>query len=177
MGDGPLTLLCPSASPSQPDAKVIGIVGGSARDPRVSYLRRPLPVIGSILDLAHGVDPREVFRTAAPCAEAACQHFDGTDCTLASRLVALAPTAVDELPHCPIRRNCRWFQQEGRAACERCPQIVTLAYMAHAALRQASVPPGRAEARADAGGAPPAIDASASDEEPVRIAVGLFPET
>ena len=24
-----------------------------------------------------------------------------------------------------IRRTCRWFAQEGRAACLRCPQILT----------------------------------------------------
>jgi hypothetical protein len=32
---------------------------------------------------------------------------------------------VDGLPACTIRRECRWFRQEGRAACQRCPQIVT----------------------------------------------------
>jgi hypothetical protein len=32
---------------------------------------------------------------------------------------------VESLPACRIRPDCRWFVQEGRAACLRCPQIVT----------------------------------------------------
>jgi hypothetical protein len=30
-----------------------------------------------------------------------------------------------QVPACNIRRDCRWFRQEGRAACQRCPQIAT----------------------------------------------------
>ena len=133
--------LCPSAPPEQPGARVVGVVQGTPTEPRVAYLRQALPVVPSVLALAQSLDPREVFRTAAPCAESACQHFDGTDCSLVSRIVATVPTAVDELPFCPIRRDCRWFQQERGAACERCPQIVTLAYMATQALKDAAAPP------------------------------------
>jgi hypothetical protein len=35
---------------------------------------------------------------------------------------------VDALPACAIRPACRWWQQEGKAACQRCPQVVTQAY-------------------------------------------------
>jgi len=31
----------------------------------------------------------------------------------------------DGLPACLIRATCRWYQQEGKAACHRCPQVVT----------------------------------------------------
>lgn len=134
--------LCPSAPPDQKDARVIGVVGGSPAEPRVGYLERALPVIPSVLALAQGLDVREIFRTAAPCAESSCQHFDGNDCSLVTRVVSGLPAVVDELPPCPIRRDCRWFRQEGRLACERCPQIVTLAYMATSAMRAAASPPG-----------------------------------
>jgi len=33
--------------------------------------------------------------------------------------------AADKLPPCVIRPTCRWYKQEGAAACHRCPQIVT----------------------------------------------------
>ncbi len=52
-------------------------------------------------------------------------HFDGTRCQLAVRIAKLLPEVVDSLPACNIRSDCRWFRQEGRAACLRCPQIVT----------------------------------------------------
>ncbi|NCS45084.1 MAG: nitrogen fixation protein, partial [Microcystis aeruginosa BS11-05] len=32
---------------------------------------------------------------------------------------------TDILPPCRIRQNCRWWLQEGKAACLRCPQVVT----------------------------------------------------
>ena len=88
--------LCPSASPEQPGAQVIGIVGGSTSEPRIAYLRRALPVLPSVLDLAQGLDPREVFRTATPCAESSCQHYDGNDCMLVGRVVSMLPTGVGE---------------------------------------------------------------------------------
>jgi hypothetical protein len=52
-------------------------------------------------------------------------HFDGHDCRLATRLVQLLPAVVDRLPPCHVRPDCRWWQQEGKAACLRCPQVVT----------------------------------------------------
>ncbi|MDZ8068670.1 MAG: hypothetical protein RMY64_24065 [Nostoc sp. DedQUE08] len=65
------------------------------------------------------------FRTAAPCATKGCQHFDGKDCRLAMRVVENLPKVVEDLPPCSIRRDCQWWQQEGKAACMRCPQVIT----------------------------------------------------
>jgi hypothetical protein len=54
-----------------------------------------------------------------------CRHFKGNACTLAHRIVdGLAPV-VNALPPCQIRPTCRWFRQEGRNACLRCPQVIT----------------------------------------------------
>jgi hypothetical protein len=135
-------VLCPSAPPDQADASLIGVVVGGVDAPRLSYLRQPLPVLPEILALAQPADPREVYRAAAPCAETACQHFREGECTLAARVTEMLPAVVDTLPACSIRRDCRWFRQEGRAACERCPQIVTLLYQASAAQRAAAIPRG-----------------------------------
>jgi len=33
--------------------------------------------------------------------------------------------AVSALPRCAIRPRCRWFRQEGREACLRCPLVAT----------------------------------------------------
>ena len=52
-------------------------------------------------------------------------HFAENRCRLASRVVETLPEAVDGLPPCRIRPTCRWWQQEGKAACLRCPMIVT----------------------------------------------------
>jgi hypothetical protein len=42
-----------------------------------------------------------------------------------TRIARYPHPVVKALPVCTIRAECRWFAQEGRAACERCPQVVT----------------------------------------------------
>ena len=118
-------LLCPSAQPDMEGSVLFGVVGGTAEEARVGYLVEPQPVTGEILALAAPVAPTEVFRFAAPCAGKGCQHFDGTNCRLAGKIVNRLPAVVDLLPACGIRPNCRWFSQEGKAACLRCPLVVT----------------------------------------------------
>jgi len=55
--------------------------------------------------------------------------------------LGMLPEVVDHLPACNIRPDCRWFRQEGRAACVRCPQIVTGTHDADETLRKvAGVP-------------------------------------
>lgn len=117
--------LCPSAQPDMAESVVFGVVAGSVDEPRVAYLDKPQPVTEELLSLAEPVLPTEVFRFAAPCAGHSCRHFDGKECRLAARTVHLLPEAVDILPPCSIRPTCRWWQQEGKAACLRCPMVVT----------------------------------------------------
>jgi Cobalamin biosynthesis protein CobN and related Mg-chelatases len=132
--------LCPSAQPEMKGSIILGVVGGSAEEPRLGFLSQPQPVTEQVLALAEGVKPTEIFRFAAPCAGTSCVHFDGKDCRLASRIVKLVPPVVDMLPSCRIRPECRWWQQEGKAACLRCPLVVTENYQPSAELRSAATP-------------------------------------
>lgn len=121
-------LMCPSAQPDMKEARVIGVVGGTVETVKVAYVNEVLPVTDEILQAAAPAKPTEVFRFAAHCETKACRHFDGTNCNLATRIVQILPAVVDTLPACLIRPTCRWYQQEGRAACLRCPQVVTESY-------------------------------------------------
>jgi hypothetical protein len=100
-------------------------VGGTLQSSKVSYLKETQPLIDHISKLGDQITPEEVFRIAAPCEGKGCQHFDGHDCRLAKRVVEQLPIAAEQLPPCPIRRNCQWWQQEGVSACMRCPQVIT----------------------------------------------------
>jgi len=120
--------LCPSAPPKMGGSVVFGVVGGTVEQPCLAYLVEPQPVTNAILELSQPVSPTEVFRFAAPCAEGACMHFDGSRCGLVTRIVKLLPKVVDVIPPCRVRPNCRWWRQEGKAACIRCPQVVTETY-------------------------------------------------
>ena len=140
MKSNPTMPLCPSAQPEMENSVIFGVVGGTAQEPRVTHLVEPRPVSAELLAFSEPVKPTEVFRFAAPCAGKGCQHFDGTNCQLASRVIQLLPSVVERLPVCSLRPNCRWWQQEGKAACLRCPQIVTEYYHASETLQQAADP-------------------------------------
>ncbi|MGH2585582.1 MAG: nitrogen fixation protein [Dehalococcoidia bacterium] len=132
--------LCPSARPGMDGAVIIGVMGGSAREPRLAHLVQPLPVVDEVLALAAPASPTAVFRFAAPCAGDACTHFAENRCRLATRIVEQLPEAVDGLPACRIRPDCRWWRQEGKAACLRCPMIVTETANPTDELREATDP-------------------------------------
>ena len=108
--------------------------------PRVGYLAEDLPVTEDVLALSGPLAPAEIFRFAAPCAGGACRHFDGSDCRLATRIVTLLPPVVAGVPPCPIRSDCRWWKQEGKAACLRCPQVITERYDPPEPIRQVADP-------------------------------------
>jgi hypothetical protein len=116
---------CPSAPADASNAVVLGVVLGTAFEPRLTLLADPIAANSDILALAGEALPTEVFRFAAPCAAHRCRHFRNEKCQLAERIVATLPEVVSGLPSCRIRPTCRWWQQEGREACVRCPQIVT----------------------------------------------------
>lgn len=123
-----MSKLCPSAQPGMDRCTVLGVVRRDGPNPILEYLREPLPATPEILGMAAPLKPIEVFRLAATCAEHKCPHFDGTDCRLAARVVRILPAVVDKLPPCIIRQRCRWYAQEGGAACRRCPEITTVSY-------------------------------------------------
>src|SRR5215472_16670919 len=123
-----MSKLCPSAQPGMDGCRVLGVVQQDGPTPMLQYLSEPLPATPEVLAMAAPLKATEVFRLAATCAEHKCPHFDGADCRLATRIVQILPATVDTLPLCIIRKQCRWFSQEGGAACKRCPEITTVTY-------------------------------------------------
>jgi hypothetical protein len=116
--------LCPSA-PCRPGAKVIGVVGPG---PRVGYIEPPLPVDSEFVESASANGPPEQrFRFADECVSCGCQWWDGARCGVSDAALELrsAERTSQDLPRCGIRPRCQWFAQNGRAACEVCPLIVT----------------------------------------------------
>jgi len=133
---------CPSAQPDWEGAKVFGVVGGTPDAPETAYLAAPVPVTPELIALAQPVEPAEVFRFAAPCACSKCGHYSEQHarCKLAEKTVRWVPAVTDSLPVCSIRAECRWWNQEGRAACMRCPQVVTNNFSPSPAMRNAADP-------------------------------------
>jgi len=121
-------------------AVAFGVVQGTPSDPKVGYLTDIIPATPELLAVTGPIPPVEVFRFAAGCAENGCKHFQNCNCQLIERIVTLLPPTVDQLPACEIRPQCRWWLQSGKAACLRCPQVVTQNYQPTEAMRQAAEP-------------------------------------
>jgi hypothetical protein len=133
-----MSKMCPSAQPGMDNCRVLGVIDHDAPKPMLLYLNREMAVTPEVLALAAPLKPTEVFRLAATCEEQRCPHYDGTDCQLATRIVAMIPAAVESLPPCLIRKDCRWYSQEGEAACHRCPEITTVTYDLSPRMREVS---------------------------------------
>ena len=133
-------ILCPSAQPDWQGSVAIGVIGGTAQEPIVTHFPNTLPVTNELLALSDPVTPTEVFRFAAPCLRGGCLHFKQQKCQLASNIVNILPVVMDHLPSCAIRPHCRWWQQEGKEACSRCPQVVTDNYNPSESMRAAGTP-------------------------------------
>jgi hypothetical protein len=144
-------LQCPSAQPDWPGAEVFAVMEGTAQAPAARYLASPVPV-GDPEELAvltAPVTPTEAVRVAAPCRTARCGHFRDDRCTLVERVVDRLPVMLTIAPACAIRSECRWWAQEGVAACRRCPQVVTTRSTADPNWVAVCEPPGHPEVRAE----------------------------
>lgn len=105
-------LLCPSAEDRN------GTIELGIGEPlqRLAFSRVRKPRDTRATDLS-------TMRLAGPCITSDCMNWnDG--CNLGK---TLAETAVrlrlNARPHCPIRRDCRWFAENGRAACGACALV------------------------------------------------------
>jgi hypothetical protein len=133
-----MSKLCPSAQPGMDQCRVLGVVQRDEPAPMLQYLNEYLQATPEVLASSAPLKSTEVFRLAATCAEHRCPHFDGRDCRLATRIVQILPAAVETLPPCIIRKQCRWYFQEGGAACRRCPEITTVSYDLSPQVREVS---------------------------------------
>ena len=77
------------------------------------------------------------FRFAGACQTVACRQWQDNQCQVgvAAATVAKRLEIVEGLPRCAIRPNCRWWHQEGSAACAACAWVV------HTPTRPAAVVP------------------------------------
>ncbi len=117
-------LMCPSAETEMDDSVIFGMVVGSVTAPKLVHFDRVKQIPPALLALESPVRATEIFRIAATCIEHGCEHFDGENCRLTSRIIAELPTVTEQIPACPIRSTCRWWHQEGVPACQRCQQVV-----------------------------------------------------
>jgi hypothetical protein len=135
-------LHCPSAQPDMTGARAFGLIDHTGDAPTTAFLAATVPVTPDLLEMAEPLPPTQVFRFSAPCQQGKCSHWQGA-CSLVDRIVQLLPAASLTLPPCRIRADCRWYAEQGRPACQRCPQVITEIAKPTELMAQAAAPPKR----------------------------------
>jgi hypothetical protein len=121
---GKTAFTCPSAPP-EAGSVLLGVVASPGQ---IVYITPNPPVSQEMLETfqKNGIVAENRLRFAGPCMEHRCLQWAGNRCGLIDRVVDhFGPAEGGEpLPRCGIRGTCRWFAQQGRAACESCPEVI-----------------------------------------------------
>ncbi len=110
---------CPNTSVDD----ATGAFGRQDDDGNVKFFDRVLPLPDSVRPTLIARGALQSIRLTGPCLRGECLNFRGGICLLGKLVSDLADDGDDCLPACPIRAKCRWFDENGAAACQTCPQI------------------------------------------------------
>jgi hypothetical protein len=114
---------CPSAL-GQVGSNIVGVVNPSGT---IGYFADPIEVTQEFLDSAG--DPENLerkFRFSNKCVKSGCSQWTGQECGVIKAVMAMENIpAHDTLPVCSVRSSCRWYYQEGFAACNGCRYVIT----------------------------------------------------
>jgi hypothetical protein len=118
--------LCPSYRPES-GARVLAVVTSSGA---LGYLSAPVELDAATaarLTAPGAEEARRRLRLVGSCLEAGCGQWTGNRCGVVDGVHAqlVAVSKATHLPPCSIRRDCRWFAQSGRSACELCASVRT----------------------------------------------------
>lgn len=119
--------MCPSTS-AENGTVFLGMITPARK---VAYVTPEVPLdsVRDTLGEADDAGPLESrFRFAGPCVTSKCGFWTGDHCGLGAKLASSYQDAGGEeadLPKCAIRRTCRWFAEQGPAACSPCSYVVT----------------------------------------------------
>ncbi|MDG4792944.1 hypothetical protein [Micromonospora sp. WMMD1082] len=118
--------MCPS-TPADNATVFLGMITPAGR---VAYVTPAMPAEVAVTAAAEADAPVEArYRLAGPCVTSRCGFWTGEHCGLGERLAAsyaeIAGEPEADLPRCAIRRTCRWFAEQGSAACAACAHVVT----------------------------------------------------
>lgn len=115
---------CPSARTAAV-AELLGVFATTDDDDRVTWLPEPVPVDDAARGWLADQGGETRFRFAAPCVTSRCTRWSGR-CEVGAGLAALAADRRPaSLPACGVRDRCRWWAEQGAAACVLCPLVRT----------------------------------------------------
>ncbi|WP_294301211.1 hypothetical protein [uncultured Chryseobacterium sp.] len=110
--------MCPSYI-GKAGAQLFGVVN---KDGKVRFIT-PLTVTEEFIATNDHLEQR--FRFTGKCIEKGCAQWNDQDlkCSLSEKIRIPDIPEDTEIAFCPIRKQCRWFFQDGDKACFSCNEI------------------------------------------------------
>jgi hypothetical protein len=111
---------CPSMLPGLARGVIAKVV---RNDERLRFLAEEIPVPAA-LPLA--VDSETVLKRArfvGACRTDECGHWTGVTCRLGHAIASVEIQSSSKVAPCAIRSSCRWFKENGSAACAPCQHV------------------------------------------------------
>ncbi|MCC6286351.1 MAG: hypothetical protein IT249_00555 [Chitinophagaceae bacterium] len=114
---------CPS-SLGQVGSNLLGMV---TENGTVGFFKDPIEVTQGFIDDADDFENLERrFRFSNKCVQSGCKQWTGKECGVIKAVLSLDSIPLTkDLPSCSIRKNCRWYFQEGSIACNGCRYVIT----------------------------------------------------
>lgn len=124
--DSKLIKSCPS---STCDTGAV-LLGKVKKDGTVGFLSSRLELDeSSVTEFAKLGTPEVYYRFSNTCVESGCKQWDQSagHCSVIKKILTVEVDfpLSNTLPNCLIRKTCRWYFQDGAAACRICPLVVT----------------------------------------------------
>jgi hypothetical protein len=111
---------CPSMLPGLARGVIAKVV---KNEERLKFLAEEISVPTS---LSLAVDSETVLKRArfvGLCRTVECGHWTGVSCRLGHAIASVEVQSAGELAPCAIRSSCRWFKENGSAACAPCQHV------------------------------------------------------
>lgn len=111
---------CPSMLPDLARAVIAKVVVG---EERLEFVAEEIQVPAS-LPLA--ADPESLLRRArfvGSCRAGECGHWTGVSCRLGHAIARVDIPSSIHISRCSIRSSCRWYKENGSAACRPCQHV------------------------------------------------------
>ncbi len=117
--------LCPSYRNIE-GAKLLGV---RLEDGTISILPKPMEInpVDFMNNLPAEVNAEQAFRFTGTCQQEHCRQWTKKGCGIALR-ISRHLDEIDKdsrIPDCSLRKDCRWYRQEGIHICKICPYVIT----------------------------------------------------
>lgn len=106
--------ICPNSELGNSKDQIIGFY----KEGLLHFLERPVDSIEA------KISQTKDYRSINSCETKSCHNWNGKKCNVPDKILSRIKESFLQISEkCSIRKDCRWFHQEGIEICKKCPAI------------------------------------------------------